>query len=162
MTISGSHTRRSYWSTMSGLFPARAFGTRFGLGLHRFEEILNCMSFSIWSDINEDKWSQVRPFFDMTISKYDVFTPGYKLTVVESMFAWYGKGFYKKDGGMPAVIKIERKPKGVGCECKTIADVVSGKMIGLEINEGKAAIQETKWQKELEAGTVTSLRLTRP
>lgn len=46
MTLSVTHTRRDYWSTQTGLFPAPAFGRRFGLGLHRFEEILMCISFA--------------------------------------------------------------------------------------------------------------------
>ena len=38
---------------------------------------------------------------------------------------------------MPAVMKIKQKPKSVGCEVKTLADVLSGMMINLEINKGK-------------------------
>lgn len=103
----------------------------------------------------DNKLIEVRAFLDMTISKWrDVFTPGYKITVDESMLAWYGKGLCN-EGGMPAVIKTKRKPKGVGCEAKTVADVLSGIMIGIEINEGKMAMQEKKWQKELGAGTAT-------
>ena len=63
---------------------------------------------------------------------------------------------------MPAVMKIMRKPKGVGCEVKTIADVASGIMINLEINEGKEAMKEKRWQRELGAGTATTLRLSEP
>ncbi|XP_050298561.1 piggyBac transposable element-derived protein 4-like [Anthonomus grandis grandis] len=163
------HTKREYWSTESGLFPAPAFGQRFGMGLHRFEEIINCLAFAIPTaeelnnEENMDNGYQVRAFFHMTTSKWnDIYSPGYKVTVDESMFAWYGKGLHNERDGMPAVIKIQRKPKGVGCECKTIADVQSGIMIGLEINEGKEAMQKKEWQRELGAGTATTLRLTRP
>jgi len=137
MTINELHNRRDYWSTESGLFTAPAFGKRFGMGLQRFEEILACMSFAMPEENKDDKWYEVRRLIQMTTSKWQsIFTPGYKLTVDESMFAWYGKGQYV-EGGMPAVIKIKRKPKGVGCECKTISDVLSAIMIGLEVNEGK-------------------------
>lgn len=47
----------------------------------------------------------------------DTICPGSKITVDESMFAWSGRGAYFKNR-MPAVVKIERKPKGVGCEVK--------------------------------------------
>lgn len=164
MTVSNFRTRRTYWSTESGLFPAPAFGKRFGMGINRFEEILSCMAFSMIDEddeLEEDKWSLVRPFYQMSVNKWqDVFTPGYKITVDESMFAWYGKGLHGEKDGMPSVIKIARKPKGVGCECKTVADVQSGVMIGLEINEGKNVMSQKKWQRELGAGTATTLRLT--
>lgn len=163
MTLNIRRTRREYWSNEGSLFPAPAFGKRFGMGIHRFEEIINSMAFSQPIDENEDDWYQVRSFVEMTTSKWnDIFTPGYKITVDESMFAWYGKGLNRERGGMPAVIKIKRKPKGVGCECKTIADVQSGIMIGMEINEGKDAMQQKTWQREFGAGTATTLRLTRP
>ena len=51
------------------------------------------------------------------------------------MFAWYGKG--DRPRGLPRVIKIKRKPKEVGCEAKTFADILPGIMIGMEVNEGK-------------------------
>ncbi|XP_051167804.1 uncharacterized protein LOC127285709 [Leptopilina boulardi] len=164
MTVNVLHSRRDYWSTQDNLFPAPAFGKRFGQGYHRFEEILNSMAFSIPAHENNDKWKLVRPFIEMTVSKCrDVFSPGYKITVDESMFAWYGKGLHgTKEGGMPAVIKIKRKPKGVGCECKTLADVQTGIMIGIEINEGKEVMKDKLWQKEFGAGTATTLRLTQP
>ncbi|CAG5028177.1 unnamed protein product [Parnassius apollo] len=65
----------------------------------------------------------------------DTIRPGAKITVDESMFAWYGRGAYFKDG-MPAVMKIKRKPKGVGCEVKTACDSNTNILMRLEINEG--------------------------
>jgi hypothetical protein len=57
MTINVLHSRRDYWSTESGLFPAPACGQRFGMGLHRFEEILGCMAFAMPADGEpDDKW----------------------------------------------------------------------------------------------------------
>lgn len=44
MSLNTLPTRRDYWSTQSGgIFAAPAFGARFWLGLHRFEEILTCI-----------------------------------------------------------------------------------------------------------------------
>jgi hypothetical protein len=103
-----------------------------------------------------------RPFFDVTTAKWrGIFTPGYKLTIDESMFAWYGKGLHNEKDGLPAVIKIKRKPKGIGRECKTLADVQSGVMIPIENNEGKTAMQQKEFQQEFGAGTATTLRMRR-
>ncbi|KAG8246074.1 hypothetical protein J6590_093058 [Homalodisca vitripennis] len=111
MSINMLGVPRNYWSTETdGLFPAPAFGSRFGISLHRFEEILMAMAFAMPEDKrNGDRWYQVRPLINI------VFPQVSKLTVDESTFAWYGKGNYRENG-MPAVMKIKRKPKGVGCE----------------------------------------------
>ena len=110
---------------------------------------------------DDDRWYPARVLAEMCASKWvDVLTPGYKMTVDESMFAWDGRGGTL--GGMPTVMKIKRKPKGVGCEVKTLADVASGIMVNLEINEGKEAMKEKRWQRELGAGTATTLRLSEP
>ena len=63
---------------------------------------------------------------------------------------------------MPKVIKIRSKPKGIGCEAKTIADALSGIMVGLELNEEKEAMAEKRWHAEHGATIATTLRLTEP
>ena len=60
------------------------------------------------------------------------------------------------------MIKIKRKPKGVGCEAKTIADALSGIMIGIELNEGKERNARKRWHSTHGATTSTTLRLTQP
>lgn len=162
MTINTLPNRRDYWSTVEGgIFRAPNFG-RFGMGVHRFEEILGALSFHKPTETDNDKWLPIRCFVNMLNEKwYSVIRPGYKLTVDESMFSWYGKGGYG-NVGMPTVIKIKRKPKGVGCEVKNIADSTSNIMLRMEINEGKDLMKEKKWQAELGAGTATLLRLSEP
>lgn len=164
MTMVEMPSRRGYWSTdNAGLFPAPAFGERFGMGYHRFEDILTHLAFDDEpeTDNDADKWWQVRRFVEACNQAWvDAIKPGYKLTVDESMFAWYGKG--DRQGGMPKVIKIRRKPKGIGCEAKTVADALSGIMVGLELNEGKEAMAEKRWHAEHGATTATTLRLTEP
>ena len=110
---------------------------------------------------DDDRWYPAQALVHMCASKWrEMITPGYKITVDESMFAWYGRNGAL--GGMSAVIKIKRKPKGVGCEVKTIADALSGVMINLEINEGKDIMKEKQWQREFGAGTATTLQLCEP
>lgn len=162
MSVNVLSPRRKYWSTKDDcIFPPPAFGQRFGLGLHRFEEILGVLSFANpENDLGDDRWYQVRALVDLCNEKWaTMISPGYKITVDESMFAWYGRGSYEENG-MPAVMKIKRKPKGVGCEVKTAADSGSRIMIQMEINEGKEAMKDKKFQKDFGAGTATTLRLT--
>lgn len=164
MTLQELPDRRSYWNTTSdGIFPPANFGQRFGMSRQRFEIILMALRFTQPSNLDDsDKWRNTRTLVMMVNDKLaDTIRPGSKITVDESMFAWYGRGAYFKDG-MPAVMKIKRKPKGVGCEVKTACDSNTKIMIRLEINEGKEAMSTKKWQREFGAGTATTLRLTEP
>ena len=67
-----------------------------------------------------------------------------------------------REGGLPKVMKMKRKPKGVGCAAKTVSDALFGLMIGVEINEGKTSMTKKRWQAEHGATTATTLRLTQP
>ncbi|CAG5033168.1 unnamed protein product [Parnassius apollo] len=129
----------------------------------RFEIILVALRFTQPSGLDDsDKWRNTRTLIIMVNDKLkDTIRPGAKTTVDESMFAWYGRGAYFKDG-MPPVMKIKRKPKGVGCEVKTACNSNTKIMMRLEINESKEAISTKKWQREFGAGTATTLRLTEP
>lgn len=63
--------------------------------------------------------------------------PGEFLTPDECMSSWLGQeGLYSVEG-IPHLSKIIRKPKGVGCEMKSVADSASKIMLRLEIMEGK-------------------------
>jgi len=162
MTLFPCSTRRDYLSvnTDAKLFPPLAFSKRFNMGLHRFESILMNLSFGPKNE--EDKWSAVRPLVDALNDKWRaIINPGYKLTVDESMFSWLGQGQCSKSG-MPAVMKIKRKPKGIGCEVKTLADSCSQIMLRMELHEGQEVMSTKPHQKELGAGTGTLLRLTEP
>ena len=130
------------------------------MGANCFEEILAAMHFRppVSGDTRRG-WKIVSPLIDMCNLKWQTsIRPGHKLTVDESMFAWYGRG--GDIGGMPTVIKIKRKPKGVGCEIKSVAYASTNIMLAIEINEGKDTMATKKWQKEFGAGTATTLRLT--
>ncbi|XP_045778132.1 uncharacterized protein LOC123876048 [Maniola jurtina] len=164
MTLQELPDRRCYWNTTSeGIYPPANFGQKFGMSRQRFETILMALRFTQPSDLDDsDKWRNVRTLVTMVNEKLEhTIRPGSKITVDESMFAWYGRGAYFKDG-MPAVMKIKRKPKGVGCEVKTACDSGTNIMIRMEINEGKESMSAKKWQRELGAGTATTLRLTEP
>lgn len=93
MTVQTISTSRDYWSVQDGLFPGPAFGKRFGMSKHRFEEIKRALSFhSDDSNTAEDKLISVCPFVNMLNEKWkNTILPGYKITVDESMFAWYGE-----------------------------------------------------------------------
>ncbi|CAG5059986.1 unnamed protein product [Parnassius apollo] len=109
MTLQELPDRRSYWNTTSdGIFPPANFGQRFGISRQRFEIIIVALRFTQPSDLDDsDKWRNTRTLVMMVNDKLkDTIRPGAKITVDESMFAWYGRGAYFKDA-MPAVMKTK-------------------------------------------------------
>ena len=62
--------------------------------------------------------------------------PGWQLCIDESVSSWRGKDGDFCTDGMPHVTRIDRKPKGVGCEIKNCADADTKVMLQLEIEEG--------------------------
>jgi hypothetical protein len=93
--------------------------------------------------------------------------PGHVLTVDESFSKWIGLSLKVKGPdeaepvivGLPHQQKEKRKPEGVGVELKNVCDAETGIMLGLEINEGKAAMAAKPHYATLGAGTSCVLRL---
>jgi hypothetical protein len=158
--------RRSLWGTKDdGLFPAAKFGSRFNLSQHRFDE---CLRYLRVSDpelaMEGDRWGPVRGFVaGFNQRRQKTIHPSWQLCVDESVSSWRGRdGNYCSDG-MPHVTKISRKPEGVGAELKNVADAETKVIMGLEIQEGKEAMQEQPFMLEYKkAGTAQLLRLTHP
>ena len=65
ISIGSEKNRQRCWmeeldSDNDKIFPAPAFGSRFGMGVCRFEDILLCLSFG--DEDPTDRWSPIRPF----------------------------------------------------------------------------------------------------
>ena len=59
--------------------------------------------------------------------------------------------------------RIERKPKGVGCELKDCADADTKVILQLEIQEGADVMADMEYMAEYKlVGTAQLLRLTKP
>jgi hypothetical protein len=143
------------------LFPAPAFGARFGMSKHRFEFVLRWMRFG--DDDAKDKWGPIRGLVAaFNKAREEGFKPGWRMCLDESVSAWRGSNGEVRAGGMPHVVKIVRKPKGVGCELVDIADAESGVIMRLEIAEGKDAERAKEYAGDFGHGTAVTLRLTKP
>jgi hypothetical protein len=109
---------------------------------------------------HQDPWLPVRGLIEhFNLRRQEVLRPGEKVTVDECMSSWRGKEFYESAFAMPHKTKIMRKPKGVGCEIKSAADVDTGIMIRLEILEGRDIMSTKKYVSEYGASTAVTLRL---
>ena len=71
------------------------------------------------------------------VRRVQVLSPGQALCIDECKSSWRGAdGAYIVEG-LPHVTKIQRKPEGVGCEIKAVADGETGILLQLEIQAGK-------------------------
>ena len=165
ISIGSEKNRRNYWmEELDGesgrIFQPPAFGTRFGMGIRRFEDILRCLSFGD-EDCN-DPWSPIRPFMDaLNNRRQQVINPSHMIVEDELLSSWISRKQDRTADGIPHLTKIIRKPKGVGTEIKCVADGLVGIMLRIEICEGKEAESKKKWS-HLPAGTAQTLRLSEP
>ena len=155
--------RHGYWSTNdSRLFPAFDFGGKFGMSKHRYDIIMQYLSFhdpDLDTVENPDPWRAVRVFIiAFNENRKKNVKPSWVLVVDESTSKWRGLGDWYTDG-MPHITKIPRKPEPVGLELKDMCCGESGIMMFLEIMEGKAVMARKEFtDKTSSAGTAHVLR----
>ena len=146
-----SEGRRDLWSTEDGLFPAPRFGEGYGLTRDRFEILLRYLSFCPVHEVVDDKWAPVcRLIEGFNQRRVQKLYPGWQLRVDESVSSWRGKDGDFCSDGMPHVTRIERKPKGVGCELKDCADADTKVILQLEIQEGADVMADMEYMSLLE------------
>ncbi|OWZ01991.1 hypothetical protein PHMEG_00026530 [Phytophthora megakarya] len=78
------------------------------------------------------------------------------------MRSWKGREAKYCHDGLPHTTKISRKSEGKGTELKSIADVESRFLLGLELVEGAARRHSKQYAREYGEGTAVVLRLTEP
>jgi hypothetical protein len=78
------------------------------------------------------------------------------------MSAWEGKETWECDFVLPHSTKIPRKPKGIGCEVKSLADCQSMVLLRLEIMEGKERMSTKKYVDEYGATPALVKRMLEP
>eukprot|EP00731_Ephydatia_muelleri_P006247 Em0003g495a len=120
ISIGSEKNRRNYWmEELDGesgrIFQPPAFGTLFGMGIRRFEDILQCLSFGD-EDCN-DPWSPIRPFMDaLNNRRQQVINPSHMIVEDELMSSWISRKQDRTADGIPHLTNIIQKPKGVGAE----------------------------------------------
>ena len=165
MTLYPSRQRKDYWSLQdSKLFPAPAFGQRFGMSRNRFTVLVKRLKMydpALDAANPQDPWRAIRTFIDeFNNNRRKTVTPGWVCVVDESTTKWRGLGDWY-ELGMPHITKIPRKPEPVGLEIKDLCDGESGIMLFIEIMEG-VQIMTTKpfCARGRKDGTAQCLRFT--
>ena len=160
---------RDLWRTEmhveSCCLPAAAFGTRFGMSRNRYDAILSCLRFGIFSDLEllHNPWLPVQCFIDaFNTNGTKVASPGTFILLDEIMSSWLGLEADYSLNGIPHKTKIKRKPKGVGVALKALIDCKSSIMMRLELCEGALRQCSKLYEQEDGSGTAVTLRMSAP
>ncbi|KAL3914376.1 MAG: hypothetical protein SGPRY_007648, partial [Prymnesium sp.] len=139
---------------------------RHGMCINRFRTIRSVLAFgpSDKATLQADSWAFVRPLVDgFNQNRKENVTPGWLLTVDESMVAWRGRVGLLDPAKCPDRSWVPRKPEPLGVELKTAGDSLSGIMLRLEMCcEGTEAMKIKEFSNDWGATTACTLRLTEP
>lgn len=143
--------RRMYWNNSdNGIFKALDYGQV--MTRSRFEAILANLQLSKSKDRNQ----QVLDFIDALNARFQsAVNAGDFLCLDESMI----KSFHRDLKGK---MKIIRKPRPIGNECKNLCDARSKIVLNIELYEGREFMAEKEHVNRVGATTATCLRLTEP
>jgi hypothetical protein len=157
---------QDYWkpSCPDGhVLDAHDFG-KYGMPKNRFMVLEQAEQFCECSDA-DDPWWRVR----MLISWYErrrvaCMVAGQYVTIDESGSWWLGRDAAKlpgflQEGACPHVTWIRKKPKPTHIEFKNVADVATGIMLCLELQEGATRMAQRPFHRPHGASVAWSLRL---
>lgn len=96
---------------------------------------------------------------DFNDNRRESVSPSDMLVIDECMSAWDGAESFKCKFVLPHKTKIIRKPKGIGCEIKSLADVETKILLKLEIMEGKEAMSTKEFVERYGAQTAIVRRM---
>lgn len=148
----------------NSILPSPAMG-RHGMSFNRFKRIRSALAFgpSDEATLRADPWAFVRKLVDdFNTHRATAISPGWLLTVDESMIAWRGQVGLLDPAKCPHRSWVPRKPEPLGVEMKTAGDALSGILLRMEICEGAAAMKFKPYAADWGATTACTLRLFEP
>jgi hypothetical protein len=114
-----------------------------------------------WTDLSiagEDPWYEIRPLINaLNENRLREVIIGELLVADEVMSAY--KPRTTSTGDLDHVSFVERKPKSLGTEFKSIHEGRHGLTLFLEIQEGKDAMARKRFRDSMNPATATALRL---
>lgn len=142
------------------------FGERYGMSRDRFERLEQFTQYAErQSGEAADMWWPVRDVVSaFNQRRNSAVHPGLFVCLDESGSWWTGRDANKlpaflQDGACPHVTYMKKKPKTHFVELKDLADVDSGVMLQLELQEGAAAMATKPFVREYGHHVAWSLRL---
>ena len=107
-------------------------------------------------DVIMDPWAWFRPAIEgFNNTRQELIQTGLMKVMDEAMSFW--KPRKDKTGGLPNISFVMRKPKPIGTEFKCVCDADTGVMIHLEIQEGKDAMRDKPFSRDL-GGTAACVK----
>jgi hypothetical protein len=126
----------------------------------RFDAIKSAI-LAPWSDpsiAGEDPWWEIRPLIAAINENRRREVIQCPLRIADEMMSAY-RPRTTPSGDLEHVSFVERKPKNLGTEFKSIHDGRHGVLLFMEIQEGKGAMAQKKFRDSLNPATATALRL---
>ena len=123
----------------SGLCPSMRLGERFGIPRDRFLVWMKYLTFAPFKDDLTDA-DKVKPLLDeWNAARLKCFAPG-KGIILDESISKFKPFFDNTPKGIKWLVKIARKPVGIGAEIKNAACAETSIMLRLELQEGKVAM----------------------
>eukprot|EP00731_Ephydatia_muelleri_P007170 Em0003g1418a len=159
-SLAGRSNIKDLWNVKSSCFSQPLdLLRRFGLSHDRFLYWKKYLK--LWPPtVNEHTWDAVRGLISaFNTTRMQNVKPGTEVVMDESMGKWIPM-FEGTPEGVPHLTKIIRKPCGVGIEYNDVADVNTGIILFLEIQEGVELMASKKYCDQYPKHVALTLRLT--
>jgi len=136
---------RDLWSTKDfGVLPTLRMSERFGIARDRFLDWVSYLRFCPAGDNLSDA-DKVKEFLhSWNEHRKNVFEPGDGIILDESI-SKFKPFFDNTPSGIQWLVKIIRKPVGIGAEIKNAACALTGVLLYLELQEGKDAMESKEF-----------------
>lgn len=137
---------RDLWKTRdSGIIRAINLSERFGISRDRFLTWMRYVRFCP-KGVEDSDIDLIKPLIDAwNARRQQVFQPGNGLIVDESI-SKFRPFFEDAPGGIQWLVKIIRKPVGIGAEIKNTACAETGILLFLELQEGQEAMKTKEFR----------------
>ena len=152
---------KDLWKTAdNGLLRPFALGERFGLSRNRFLDWVKYLKLCP-ANAPDTKAKRIEHFIN-AFNKHRMkgFSAGSGIVLDESISA-FRPFFDNTPEGIGWLVKMIRKPKGVGAELKNAACAVTGVMLFLELQEGKDEMAAKEFCEKFPKHAALVLRLTK-
>jgi len=159
MSLQLENNIKRYWSTADTQFTrARNFTRCIGLSYNSFSDISKVLQIRPFQEQTKT-FNGFREFQDLLNNNMkQVFTAGARVVLDESMSGWQGVD-EKRPGGPPALTHMKAKPKPVSFTIKNIADIDTGIIFHLKLQEGKEAMLSKQFSHDHKPTTAVVQRL---
>ena len=142
MTVCPQSNIKDYWNLEErGFIQAPSFTQKTGMSYNQFKQIRKQLIFGQPSESDKKSFDRVRPLFDsFNQQRQKILVPGSEIVMDESTIEWNGKDSHMPSGP-PHLTHMKNKPVTSFFMVKNSADVQTGMLYRVELQEGRILMQ---------------------